>query len=56
VLAGAIWKVNDDLAFDFGLREAWVNQKPVTEIRAGLTFAISYQREAMQRASRSVRH
>jgi hypothetical protein len=55
VLAGAIWKVSDDLSFDFGLREAWVNRQPVTEIRAGLTFAISSQKEAMQRSSRSLR-
>ena len=41
VLAGAIWKVSEDLSFDFGVREAWVNHQPVTEIRAGLTFAIS---------------
>jgi len=53
VLAGAIWKVNDDLSFDIGLREAWVNHQPVTEIRAGLTFAISYQQEAMQRSSQT---
>src|SRR5215470_13391989 len=56
VLGGAIWKVSDDLAFDFGVREAWVNQKPVTEIRAGLTFAISSQQEAMQRSNRLLRH
>lgn len=56
VLAGAIWKVSDDLAFDFGVREAWVNQKPVTEIRAGLTFAVSFQQEAMQRSNRLLRH
>jgi hypothetical protein len=56
VLAGAIWKVSDDLAFDFGLSEAWVNQKPVTEIRAGLTFAVSFQQEAMQRSNRVLRH
>ena len=55
VLAGAIWKVSDDLAFDFGLREAWVNRLPVTEIRAGLTFAISPQKDAMQRSSRLLR-
>jgi hypothetical protein len=55
VLAGAIWKVSDDLSYDFGLREAWVNRHPVTEIRAGLTFAISLQKEAMQRSSRSFR-
>jgi len=55
ILAGAIWKVSDDLSFDFGMREAWVNRQPVTEIRAGLTFAISMQKEAMQRSSRSLR-
>jgi hypothetical protein len=52
VLAGAIWKVSDDLSFDIGLREAWVNRQPVTEIRAGLTFAISMQKSAAQRSSR----
>ena len=55
VLAGAIWKVRDDLSFDFGLREAWVNHQPVTEIRAGLTFAISPQKQAMQRSGRLLR-
>jgi len=40
-LIGAIWKVKDDLAFDFGVREAWVNTRPETEIRAGLTFALA---------------
>jgi len=55
VLAGAIWKVSEDLSFDFGVREAWVNHQPVTEIRAGLTFAISSQKEAMQRSSRLLR-
>jgi len=57
VLAGAIWRVREDLSFDVGLREAWVNRQPVTEIRAGLTFAISPspQTEAMQRSSRSTR-
>jgi hypothetical protein len=54
VLGGAIWKVNNDLSFDFGLREAWVNRQPVTEIRAGLTFAISMQKAAMQRSSRAL--
>jgi len=54
-LAGAIWKVSEDLSFDFGVREAWVNHQPVTEIRAGLTFAISSQKEAMQRSSRLLR-
>jgi len=55
VLGGAIWKVSDDLSFDFGLREAWFNRQPVTEIRAGLTFAISPQKDAMQRSSRLLR-
>jgi len=41
VLVGCIWKVKDDLSFDFGVREAWVNSRPETEIRAGLTFAFS---------------
>ncbi len=40
-LVGAIWKVRDTLAFDFGLREAWLNRQPETEIRAGLTFDVS---------------
>jgi hypothetical protein len=55
VLGGAIWKVSDDLSFDFGVREAWVNRQPVTEIRAGLTFAISAQKDAMQRSSQLLR-
>lgn len=38
-LVGAIWKVRDNLSFDVGVREAWVNQRPQTELRAGLTFA-----------------
>jgi len=56
VLAGAIWKVRDDLSFDVGFREAWVNRQPVTEIRAGLTFAMSLQSEAMERSGRVLRH
>ena len=39
-LIGLIWKVRDNLALDFGVREAWVNGRPETEIRAGLTFAV----------------
>jgi hypothetical protein len=39
VLVGGIWRVRDNLAFDVGVREAWVNQRPETELRAGLTFA-----------------
>jgi hypothetical protein len=44
-LVGAIWQVNDDLAFDLAVRHAIVNDAgttgwhPVDEIRAGVTFA-----------------
>ena len=55
VLAGAIRQVSDDLSFDFAVREAWINRQPVTEIRAGLTFAISSQKEAPQLSTRSLR-
>jgi len=51
VLGGAIWKVRDNLSLDVGVREAWVNRRPETNVRAGLTFAFSVQQEAMQRAS-----
>ncbi len=37
-LIGAIWQVNDKLSFDVGLRHAFVNGRPLNEIRAGLTF------------------
>jgi hypothetical protein len=37
-LVGAIWQVNDKLSFDVGYRHAWVNSKPLNEVRAGLTF------------------
>jgi opacity protein-like surface antigen len=40
-LAGAIWQVRDNLSFDAGFRYAIVNGRPVNEIRAGLTFALS---------------
>ncbi len=40
-LIGAIWRVRDNLSFDVGVKEAWVNQRPQTEIRGGLTFAFS---------------
>jgi hypothetical protein len=39
-LVGAIWKIRDNLAVDFGVREALVNRRPETEIRAGVTFGI----------------
>jgi len=37
-LVGAIWQVQDNLAFDVGLRYALVNGRPVSELRAGVTF------------------
>jgi hypothetical protein len=37
-LVGAIWQVRDNLAFDVGLRLAWVNRQSVNELRAGVTF------------------
>jgi hypothetical protein len=55
ILAGAIWQVRDNLALDVGLREAWINHRAETEIRAGLTFAISPQHETAERIRQSVR-
>ena len=37
-LVGAIWRVQDNIAVDFGLRGALVNDQPMGEIRAGVTF------------------
>jgi hypothetical protein len=51
ILGGAIWRVRDNLSFDVGLREAWINRHPETELRGGLTFAFSVQQEAVQRSS-----
>ena len=56
VLGGAIWRVRDNLSFDVGVREAWVNRHPETEIRAGLTFALSSQDEAAKRALQFASH
>ena len=41
VLAGAIWQVNDKLAFEIALRDARVNGHAVNELRAGVTFGLS---------------
>ena len=38
-LVGAIWQVRDNIAVDFGLRGARVNNQTAGEIRAGVTFA-----------------
>jgi hypothetical protein len=38
-LIGTIWQVQDNIAIDFGLRRARVNDHTMGEIRAGVTFA-----------------
>lgn len=37
-LVGLIWQVNEDLAVDVGVRHAITNNRPVDELRAGVTF------------------
>jgi hypothetical protein len=41
LLAGLIWQVSEKLAFDVALRQARINDRPETEVRAGLTFAFA---------------
>jgi hypothetical protein len=41
LLAGLIWQAGDKLAFDLGVRQARINSRPETEMRAGLTCAFS---------------
>jgi hypothetical protein len=38
-LLGAIWQVGDDIAVDAGFRMARLNDRTVTEVRAGVTFS-----------------
>jgi hypothetical protein len=38
-LVGAIWQVRDDVALDLGLRAGWIDNQPLKEVRAGVTFA-----------------
>ena len=45
-LVGIIWQARDDLAFDLAVREASVDGHPLTEVRAGLTFAFPLSRAA----------
>jgi hypothetical protein len=40
-LLGLIWQASETLAFDLGIRQARVNSRPETEVRAGLTFAFA---------------
>jgi hypothetical protein len=45
VLAGAIWRLRRDLSFDFGIREARAGNEAIHEIRAGLTWSFSSNKE-----------
>jgi hypothetical protein len=38
-LIGAIWRIRDNISFDVGLRAGRVNDQPLREVRAGVTFA-----------------
>jgi len=40
-LAGLIWQMREDLAFDVGVRHALTNGHPVNEVRAGMTVSFS---------------
>jgi hypothetical protein len=37
-LVGAIWRVRDNVSFDVGFRDGWVDGQPLREVRAGVTF------------------
>jgi hypothetical protein len=37
-LIGAIWQVRDNLSFDVGVRRALTEDRPITELRAGMTI------------------
>jgi len=43
LLVGAIWKVQDGLTFDAGVRHAQSGTVPVHEVRLGLTWSFSYR-------------
>ena len=43
-LIGAIWPLKEDVAIDFALRGARINEHTAGEIRAGITFAFSLLR------------
>ena len=44
-LLGAIWRVRDDLSFDFGVRRAHSGGETVREFRIGLTWAFASRKE-----------
>jgi hypothetical protein len=44
-LVGAIWRARDGLSFDIGVRHAQAGAEPIHELRLGLTWAFSFERE-----------
>ena len=44
-LAGAIWRVRDDLTLDIGLRYAHAGDEPIREVRLGLTWTLSFKKD-----------
>ncbi len=44
-LAGVIWRNEQRLSFDFGIRVARVDDQDVYEVRAGLTWGFSFDRK-----------
>ena len=40
-LVGAIWRIRDNISLDVGLRGGWVNDQPLREVRAGVTFGFA---------------
>lgn len=41
-LLGAIWRIRENVSVDVGLRGGWVNDQPLREVRAGMTFAFGH--------------
>jgi hypothetical protein len=40
-LIGGIWRVNEQLSFDIGIRQARTGNEPIHEVRLGLTWSFS---------------
>lgn len=53
-LVGLIWQVSDKLSFDVAYRHALTNGHPLSEIRAGLTFAVPLRLRCAQPMIRTV--
>jgi hypothetical protein len=41
-LIGAIWRIRENISVDVGLRGGRVNDQPLREVRAGMTFAFGH--------------